>query len=282
MVPTCLLRVSLALATLLSLAVSRADDALTAKSEAGLQELLDVQNNIKSSLPIVRPAVVALETSEVAASGVIVTPEGLILTAAHVTTRAHTKPEPGMRFKVILFGGSETMGTALGMDTATDAAMIQIDGKRNDWPFVDLNRNAVAAQAGQWCFALGHPGGFDRERGEVLRVGKVLKTTANSLQTDCILMGGDSGGPLFSLTGSLIGIHSQISEGRDQNVHVSLTPFFRSWDAMKESQVVRVWNQGGGGWHGHTTCCRGLGARSLARPNFAAKWRNSRSRGAAT
>jgi serine protease Do len=80
-----------------------------------------------------------------------------------------------------------------------------------------------------------------------------LKTTANSLQTDCVLMGGDSGGPLFSIAGELIGVHSQISEGRDQNVHVSLAPFFRSWEAMKESRVVRVWDQGGGGWLGVAT-----------------------------
>ena len=248
-----LLRVLLAFSALLPVALWGREAG--GASDSALQELLDVQREVKSALPIVRPAVVALETNLVAASGVIVTPEGLVLTAAHVTSKAGPTPtpKPGMRFKVFLANGKQTMGTALGMDTATDAAMIQLDGERNDWPFVDLNRNAAAAQPGQWCFALGHPAGHDGLRGDVLRVGKVLKVTANSLQTDCVLMGGDSGGPLFSLTGTLIGIHSQISEGRDQNVHVSLTPFFRSWEAMKESQVVRVWDQGGGGWLGVAT-----------------------------
>jgi serine protease Do len=222
-------------------------------SATGLQDLLDVQKAVKSVLPVVRSALVALETRDGAASGVIVTPDGVILTAAHVTSEPGTKAKPGLRLKIILNDGRETMGTALGMDTATDAAMVQIDGKHNDWPFVDLNRNAAAAQPGQWCFALGHPGGYDAERGEVLRVGKVLKTTANSLQSDCVLMGGDSGGPLFSLHGDLIGIHSQIWEGRDQNVHVSLAPFFRSWEVMKESEIVRQWNQGSGGWLGVAT-----------------------------
>jgi len=41
----------------------------------------------------------------------------------------------------------------------------------------------------------------DERRGEVLRVGKVSKVSANSLQSDCVLMGGDSGGPLFNLQG---------------------------------------------------------------------------------
>ena len=251
MLPPCLLRVSLTLAALLS-ATAWAADAVP-KPEGGLQELLDVRKEIKSALPIVRSAIVALETDKMAASGVIVTPDGLILTAAHVVANPHGPAEPGMKMKVILADGRTATGTALGMDTATDAAMVQIDGKRTDWPFVDLNRNASAALPGQWCFALGHPGGYDKDRGEVLRVGKVLKTTANSLQTDCVLMGGDSGGALFSPSGALIGIHSQISEGRDQNVHVSLAPFFRSWEALKESQIVRIWDQGGGGWLGVAT-----------------------------
>ncbi|MDB6119233.1 MAG: hypothetical protein JWO08_3014, partial [Verrucomicrobiaceae bacterium] len=209
------------LAILLPVIVSAIDRSEVVGS-GGLQELMDVQKSVKNALPMVRPAVVALETRDVAASGVIVTPDGLILTAAHVICKPEAKAEAGLRFKIILSDGRETMGTALGMDTATDAAMIQIDGSRSNWPFVDLNRNAAAALPGHWCFALGHPGGYDENRGDVLRVGKVLKTTANSLQTDCVLMGGDSGGPLFSITGALIGIHSQISEGRDQNVHVSL------------------------------------------------------------
>ena len=255
MVPTRSHRLNLVLITLATLlpVASWGSEPSASPAGTGLQELLDVQQAVKKALPVVRRAMVALETHDVAASGVIVTPGGLILTAAHVVTKPGAEAKPGQQFKVILSDGQETTGTALGMDTATDAAMIQIAGGRVDWPFVDLNRNAAAAQPGQWCFALGHPGGYDLFRGEVLRVGKVLKTTANSLQTDCVLMGGDSGGPLFSIAGELIGIHSQISEGRDQNVHVSLTPFFRSWEAMKESRVVRVWDQGGGGWLGVAT-----------------------------
>jgi serine protease Do len=84
-------------------------------------------------------------------------------------------------------------------------------------------------------------------------MGKVIKVAPNTLQSDCVLMGGDSGGPLFNLQGELIGIHSQIWENRDQNVHVSLAPFLRSWDALKNSEVVRVWQRGAGGWLGVAT-----------------------------
>ncbi len=241
---------SITLALLLPFSARGREQGTAATS---LQDLMDVQKAVKTVLPMVRRAVVALETGDGAASGVIVTPDGLVLTAAHVTSEPGKPGQAGMRLKIILSDGRRTMGTALGMDTATDAAMVQLDGKSNDWPFVDLNRNQSAAQPGQWCFALGHPGGYDAARGDVLRVGKVLKTTANSLQSDCVLMGGDSGGPLFSLHGDLIGIHSQIWEGRDQNVHVSLAPFFRSWDTMKRSEVVHEWGQGSGGWLGVAT-----------------------------
>ena len=234
-------------------AIGRSRELPAPSSSTGWQDLLNVQKAVKSVLPLVRTAVVALETRDGAASGVIVTPDGVILTAAHVTAEPGSLAKPGLRLKIILSDGHQTMGTALGMDTATDAAMVRMDGERKDWPFVVLNRNAAAAQPGQWCFALGHPGGYDADRGEVLRVGKVLKTTANSLQSDCVLMGGDSGGPLFSLHGDLIGIHSQIWEGREQNVHVSLAPFLRSWEVMKESGVVRQWSQGSGGWLGVAT-----------------------------
>jgi serine protease Do len=115
---------------------------------------------------------------------------------------------------------------------------------------VPLSRAVVAVSPGDWCFALGHPGGFDRERGVVLRVGKIIRHTANSLQTDCVLMGGDSGGPLLNLKGEVIGIHSLIWEERDHNMHVSMAPFLRSWEEMKNSLVIRTWGTGSGGYLG--------------------------------
>lgn len=212
-----------------------------------IETLLSIQGNVQKLLPQVRPALVAIQTGGGTASGVIISPTGLILTAAHVVGK------PGRDIRVVLEDGSTTTAKSLGLDQATDAALAQLKDRGKPWPSVNLSREVVKAQPGEWCFALGHPGGFDKARGAVLRVGKIIKQTANSLHSDCVLMGGDSGGPLFNLAGEVIGIHSQIWEGRDQNVHVSMAPFLRSWDAMQASQVIKVWGVGAGGYLGVAT-----------------------------
>ena len=237
---------------ILALALADASADTPAPRQTTLAELVDVQDQVQQSLRHVSPALVALETATGAASGVVVSPDGLILTAAHVVTEPDEGPRPGRRLKAILMDGTTVMATALGMDVATDAAMLQLDGNRQDWPFATLKRSERPSP-GDWCFALGHPGGHDDRRGEVLRIGKIVKVMPNGLQSDCVLMGGDSGGPLFSIDGELIGIHSQIWEGRDQNVHVSMVPYLRSWDAMKDGAIIREWGHGAGGWLGVIT-----------------------------
>jgi len=208
---------------------------------------VELQGKVQALLPQVRPAVVAIFTGDGTASGVIMSEDGLILTAAHVAER------PGRELRVIMEDGSVVTATTLGLDKTTDAALMQLNDSDRKWPHVKVSREVIKAQPGEWCFALGHPGGFDEMRGVVLRVGRIVKQTANSLQTDCVLMGGDSGGPLFDLNGNVIGIHSLIWEGRDENMHVSMAPFLRSWDEMKSSLVIRTWGIGSGGYLGVAT-----------------------------
>jgi len=219
-------------------------------AKMALADLLKVQATVQMTLGKVRPAVVAIQTGDGTASGVIIAEDGLILTAAHVAEK------PGRELRVVLEDGKMAKAITLGLDRTTDAALMQLKDTERKWPFVIVSREVVKAEPGQWCFALGHPGGFDNARGVVLRVGRIVKQTANSLQTDCVLMGGDSGGPLFNMAGEVIGIHSQIWEGRDENMHVSMAPFLRSWEDMKSSRVIRVWGTGSGGFLGVAT---GLG-----------------------
>ncbi len=215
--------------------------------ESTLDDLLTVQRQVQSVLDQARKAVVALECGGGSASGVIVSPQGLVLTAAHVTSF------PGKKVKVTLPGGKTVEAESLGLDTATDAAMLQLPAPAKAWPYTTINREVRGLKLGDWCFALGHPGGWDAARGSVLRVGKLVKISANMLQSDCVLMGGDSGGALFNLAGEVIGINSQIWRGREQNLHVSMAPFLRSWETMKKGEVVSTWNLGSGAWIGIST-----------------------------
>ena len=224
--------------------LTAADVLPQATGRTSLSDLLKVQQSVQTLLPKLRTAVVAIQTHDGTASGVIITEDGLILTAAHVAEK------PGREMRVILDDVKVVKATTLGLDKTADAALMQLNDNDVKWPHVKVSRKVTKAQPGVWCIALGHPGGFDKQRGVVLRVGKIVKQTANSLQTDCVLMGGDSGGPLFNLAGEVIGIHSQIWEDRDQNMHVSMAPFFRSWDDLKMSQIIRVWSTGSGGYLG--------------------------------
>jgi serine protease Do len=210
-------------------------------------DLLHVQVSVQENYDRVRLALVAIQCNGGTASGIIVSPAGLVLTAAHVVETA------GHKTKITLHDGKTIEATALGIDTATDAAMIQLPAPAKAWPFISISREVRDLAVGQWCFAMGHPGGWDAARGPVLRIGRLVKVAPNMLQSDCVLMGGDSGGVLCNLAGEVIGINSQIGRGRDQNLHVSMAPFLRSWDALKKGETITTWAQGSGGWIGLST-----------------------------
>lgn len=235
--------------------------------EVKLDDLLNVQRQVQAQFERARQAIVTVQCGGGTGSGVIVSPSGLILTAAHVTDGGKKKAN------IVLHDGRTVEATSLGVDTATDAGMLQLPPPAKAWPYAALARDVRELKVGQWCFAIGNPGGWDAARGPVLRTGKVVKISANTLQSDCVLMGGDSGGGLFNLNGEVIGIHSRIWTGRDQNLHVSLAPFLRSWDAMKKGESITLWEQGNGGWIGLYTegTEAGLTVRQVAPDSPAAK-----------
>lgn len=74
------------------------------------------------------------------------------------------------------------------------------------------------------------------DRPAVVRIGRLLKSQKHTLFSDCSLIGGDSGGPLFDLEGRLIGIHSRIGVEVEENMHVPVDVFNKSWDRMVQYQ----------------------------------------------
>lgn len=197
-----------------------------------LEDLAFIQQAVQSGLVRAREATVCLQVGEGSGTGVVVSPDGLVMTAAHVTA------EVDKVIKLKFEDGTEVEGRSLGLDAAHDAAMVQITKpERSDWPHVELD-TADSCRLGDWVFALGHSGGFDKERGVVVRLGRIVKMSDFTLHSDCILIGGDSGGPLFDLNGKLVGIHSRVGQALQENMHVPTSVFLENWDQLKEGEFI--------------------------------------------
>src|SRR5262249_32003214 len=104
------------------------------------------------------------------------------------------------------------------------------------WPFAEMGKSADLKK-GQWCITTGHPGGYKKGRAPVVRLGRVLKADDRVVSTDCTLVGGDSGGPLFDLDGKVIGIHSRIAEDITANMHVPVDTYRDTWDLLVKSEA---------------------------------------------
>lgn len=105
--------------------------------------------------------------------------------------------------------------------------------------------DSAALNLGQWVVAVGHPGGLDKDRGIVLRIGRINEIVIEPkedddsiyVRTDCTLVGGDSGGPLIGMDGSVIGIHSRIGVKLKLNFHVPSNEFLDNWTDLLEPVV---------------------------------------------
>jgi len=91
---------------------------------------------------------------------------------------------------------------------------------------------------GQWCIATGHPNGFQKGRPPVVRLGRILNNGKTAISTDCTLVGGDSGGPLFDMEGKVIGIHSRIGGTINSNIHVPIYTYRDEWDRLVKAEEV--------------------------------------------
>lgn len=196
-----------------------------------LADLLAIQQNLQENLVDARAATVCLEMAEGGSgSGVIVSEDGLVLTAAHVTGGVDRD------ITVIMEDGTKYQGVSLGLESSTDAAMLQIVGEE-PFPFVEVDKSD-SFRLGDWVFSLGHSGGFDKDRGVNVRVGRLTRQADSTIQSGCMLIGGDSGGPLFDINGRLIGIHSRVGASKEESMHVPLREFQRNWDEMLDSKFL--------------------------------------------
>lgn len=197
----------------------------TPKSIDQLLELEEQQRRISEA---VAACTVNVSIGPAQGCGVIISESGYVLTAAHVATR------PGKQAIITFRDGSSVTATTLGLNREVDAGLMKIDpgqAKGRPWPVASLG-TSEGLRSGMWCIASGHPGGFDRSRGVVTRIGRILAVRQDAIVTDCALIGGDSGGPLFDLNGRLIAIHSRIGNDVADNLHVPIDHFERTWTRL--------------------------------------------------
>lgn len=195
-----------------------------------IEQLRDLETRVQAVLKEAAPATVALNVAGLGSgSGVIVSPDGYILTAGHVIG------PPGRQIQVRFPDGSSAPARTLGQDLGNDAGMAKLLGD-GPWPFVPM-ATPGSLQHGDWTLSLGHPGGFDEARPVVARLGRTLKIGRLSLQSDCQLIAGDSGGPLLNLRGEVVGIHSRIGRQARTNVHVPVGNFIETWDDLSAGEV---------------------------------------------
>lgn len=194
-------------------------------------DLAALESQVKAVAKETLPATVALLSEDInsSGSGVIVSRDGLILTAAHVVHGAE-------KMLVVFPDGEQLTGEVLGANFSKDIAMVKINNK-GPFPFVKLGESKPL-QAGDWLVALGHSTGFDAARTPPVRFGRVIsRGPGNFLTTDCTLIGGDSGGPLFDLDGKLVGIHSSIGKDRENNNHAGIDGFKEDWKRMLDGKT---------------------------------------------
>jgi serine protease Do len=198
-----------------------------AADNPALARMREVEQQVSAVVSKNMDACVAITDGVGFGTGVIVNKSGLILTAGHVISGAG-------KLEVILPSGRTVKAKSLGKNLDVDSGMAQIT-EPGPWPFVEI-ADVRHFEIGQWVVSLGHSGGFELGRKPPVRTGRILSRRNHQIFTDAVLIGGDSGGPLFDLDGKLIAIHSSIGESVAENRHVTIDIFARDWDRLASGE----------------------------------------------
>lgn len=175
-------------------------------------------------------------------SGVIISPDGFVLTNSHVIKNAN-------KISVVLYGGSEFGAEIVGIDATTDLALIKLSGE--NFPFAQI-ANSDNLIIGEWVIALGNPFQlFSVNNKPSASVGIISATNMdfgvqksgrvfqNMIQTDAAINPGNSGGPLVNSMGEIIGINTFIFSDNDYASAVGIGFAIPINSAMKIAEELR-------------------------------------------
>lgn len=203
------------------------------------EEVLDAYSRaVTSVVDAVGPAVARVSLPRGGGSGVLFTPDGYLLTNAHVVGRSRT-------VRVDLPDGSSHDGHVVGSDPATDLAVLHIDGSH--LPAAELGESAKL-RVGQLVVAIGNPLGFSFtvSAGVVSALGRTLRAQDGRLmdaiiQSDVALNPGNSGGPLVDSHARVVGINTAVILGA-QGIGFSVPVDTARWvlgELMQHGRVRR-------------------------------------------
>ena len=201
------------------------------------EEVLDAYSHaVTSVVDAVGPAVVSVSLRHGGGSGVLFTPDGYLLTNAHVVGRAAS-------VKIGLPDGSTHEGNVVGTDPATDLAVVHIDGAH--LPAAELGTSSKL-RVGQLVVAIGNPLGFSFtvSAGVVSALGRTLRAQDGRLmdaiiQSDVALNPGNSGGPLVDSQARVVGINTAVILGA-QGLSFSVPVDTARWVLAELMQHGRV------------------------------------------
>lgn len=163
----------------------------------------------------VTQATVQINSGSEHSSGVVISADGYVLTVAH------GMKEFERSVSVRLADGSVHSADVIIQNLERDVGLLKVS-LPPDRRLTAVTLTASPARTGDAAMALGFPARERMGASAVLRIGKIVGTHDVTLRSTCILTAGDSGGPLLTLDGRLLGIHQRIGVGRTVNLHLPL------------------------------------------------------------
>lgn len=184
-----------------------ADDTLLDAYSRAVTSVVDEVGSAVVSIVVNKQQTHGYTESAGAGSGVLITPDGYILTNQHVVHQHK-------QLLVQLTNGESVKATVVGEDAMTDLALIQAHA--SNLPYAAIN-DSPAIKVGQLVIAIGNPLGFQStvSTGVVSALGRALRSQQgrlieNVIQHTAPLNPGNSGGPLMDSRGQLLGINTAI------------------------------------------------------------------------